>query len=59
MSEQERTFYALCLACWSLGFQIAMERFGMALAAPGDASATYPLMPFLGAPSEPEQHTVH
>ena len=59
MNEQLRLYNALCLAVWSLGIQIFMERLTGASSPMMAVDARESLVPFLAQPEATEQPTIH
>lgn len=59
MTQTEEAYLSLCIAVWSLGLQIALERLteAMTLFAEGDGGTV--LTPLLSLPSEGQGATLH
>ena len=59
MSDIERTYHALLTATWTLGWQIFLQRLGMAPAINWTSPPVNPFLPFLAQPEATEQPTIH
>lgn len=59
MTQTEEAYLSLCIAVWSLGLQIALERLGEASSLFTASAPTNPFLPLLSLPSEGQGATLH